>query len=216
MADQATEPVQFPDGVTRCVFDNEQVIGKTHRVKAGNKVPMSIVTSHAYISIDPDSDFQKDEIYSPRAWLFDKPDTEQRHNFLSIDASSALYFRQTRNSFIKERLASVQNEQKENGKDFIDEIIENEEKSKCEKTCADCGEKGDAKGMKCKYCKGSLIYVESVLPSLNVSKEKIDPYIHFTEIETKENNYEVKTGEPDMCNPNSFENISPRSSSIWA
>ena len=49
MYEQATSPPPVPTGIVRSVFDNEQVIGRTHRVKADNKVPMSIVTSHIYI-----------------------------------------------------------------------------------------------------------------------------------------------------------------------
>jgi len=49
MSAQALDPIDVPMGVVRSVFDNEQVIGKTYKVRAENKVPMSVVTSHIYI-----------------------------------------------------------------------------------------------------------------------------------------------------------------------
>jgi hypothetical protein len=45
MSEQALDPIDVPMGVARSVFDNDQVIGKTYKVR----VPMSVVTSHIYI-----------------------------------------------------------------------------------------------------------------------------------------------------------------------
>ena len=52
----------------RVVFDNEQVIGKRYTVKVDNNtVPMSIITSHAYIVIDELSVLQNSqEVLSQR------------------------------------------------------------------------------------------------------------------------------------------------------
>ena len=45
MTEQALTDIEFPSGIVPAVFDNEQVIGKTHQVRANNKVPSSICTS---------------------------------------------------------------------------------------------------------------------------------------------------------------------------
>lgn len=99
--DQAMLPPKFPDGVVRSVFD----IGKTYKIKAENKVPMSAITSNIYISIDPKNEIQKEEKYSPNTWLFiyfNFLSPAQENSFMYKDFS---YFRMSRNAFIKERLS---------------------------------------------------------------------------------------------------------------
>ena len=54
----ASEPLPFPKGLVRSVFDNEQVIGKTYTVKVNNKVSSNVVTSHEHIIIDESSQIQ--------------------------------------------------------------------------------------------------------------------------------------------------------------
>ena len=73
MFDQTTDEIKFPHGVVRGVFDNEQVIGKSYRIKNENKVPSSIVTSNLYISIDPCSALQNNVDFALNNWLFNKP-----------------------------------------------------------------------------------------------------------------------------------------------
>lgn len=60
MNDQAMLPPKSPDGVVRSVFDNEQVIGKTFKITAENKVPS---TSNIYISVDPKNEILKEGKY---------------------------------------------------------------------------------------------------------------------------------------------------------
>lgn len=38
MTEQADKPMRFLDGLVRSVFDNEQLVGKTYRVKSENKI----------------------------------------------------------------------------------------------------------------------------------------------------------------------------------
>ncbi len=70
---QASNPVPVPDGLLKCVFDNEQVVGKTRLIQSENKVPLSIITSHAYLQIDPDSTEENEIALCPRLWLFKNP-----------------------------------------------------------------------------------------------------------------------------------------------
>ena len=57
----------------------------------------------------------------------------------------------------------------------------------------------------CKVCKGKLAKIKF---SMNESQQiKVNPYAHFKR-STKSNNIKVMVGEPDMLNPNSFENLS--------
>ena len=82
LSSQASEPISYPKRLCKSVFDNEQVIGKTRTIKAENKVPMSVITSRAYISIDEKSKIQEDKAYCTSNWLFHIPTEEQSGHFL--------------------------------------------------------------------------------------------------------------------------------------
>ena len=56
LSSQAKEEIKVSRGAVKIVFDNEQVIGKRYTVKSSrNAVPLSVITSHVYISIDVDN-----------------------------------------------------------------------------------------------------------------------------------------------------------------
>ena len=53
------EKIESPGSVICCIFDNEQVVGKRYSVKtAKSAAPVSVITSHTYLSIDPESNLQ--------------------------------------------------------------------------------------------------------------------------------------------------------------
>ena len=59
LSEQSKDELEFPEGVVRCLFDNEQVVGKRYSVKSDqNTVPMSVITSHACMVIDSDVTLQ--------------------------------------------------------------------------------------------------------------------------------------------------------------
>ena len=63
--------IDFPPGVVRVVFNNEQVIGKRYRVKANqSSVLSSIILSRAYISIDNTNHIQYNDDFKPANWMF--------------------------------------------------------------------------------------------------------------------------------------------------
>lgn len=57
----------------------------------------------------------------------------------------------------------------------------------------------------CKSRKGKLVRYE-LLEDDQISYKKIDPYSYFN-INSKKNDVKVTVGEPNMLNPNSFENL---------
>lgn len=212
MSDQATTALNVPPGIVRSVFDNEQVIGKTYKVQAENKVPMSIVTSHIYISIDKCNEIQRDETFAPSNWLFGKPSQIQKQEFLNESKETVEFFRHSRNMFIKERMFSVRDEQNnsnENGiYDYVDEAVTRKIENENEKVCVSCGAENELTSRKCTNCKGYLVKEKPDMTDLYSRNSKIKPYKHFDCIEIHENQFEVYTGEPDMLNPNSFQSIS--------
>ena len=53
LSDNAKNQILFPEGTVRVVFDNEQVVGKRYVVSLENpNVPISVVTSHAYLQME--------------------------------------------------------------------------------------------------------------------------------------------------------------------
>lgn len=209
LTDQSNQPVEFPNGLVRAVFDNEQVIGKTYKVKADNKVPSSVITSHIYISLDTENKLQNEASCAPDRWLFTKTTEEQIAEFSSLSADSFPdLFRGTRNKFIESRLKLLVNDHKENAFDFVDDLLRKKETVCLEKICSDCGAENETAARKCTNCKGSLVKENIKISEFYVEGHRQYPYQHFSDIDIESNNFKVKTGEPDMLNPSSFENIS--------
>jgi hypothetical protein len=204
MTQQADSEVKYPEGLVRSVFDNEQVVGKTYRVKSDNKLPASVITSHLYIVIDEENLVQNEEKYSPSNWLFLKPTKVQEQSYLSMyNDSVTKTFRKSRNTLLSDRLLKVSDE---NGNDDVVNLFISE-KARCEneKICVDCGGENEKNSRKCTNCGGLLIF-----QAINFTKfkKKVYPYNHFNYVEETSNLFKVKTGEPDLLNPSSFQNIS--------
>jgi hypothetical protein len=81
--------VTFPEGLVRCAFDNEQVVGKSYKVKANTNMPASVITSHMYIKIDASNNIQSNPDFAPTNWLFTQPSEKQVNQFVSPLNSSA-------------------------------------------------------------------------------------------------------------------------------
>ena len=59
LLENALDEIEFPKGLVRAVFDNKQVVGKRYSVKTDcNAVPVSVITSFAYLCIDTSSNIQ--------------------------------------------------------------------------------------------------------------------------------------------------------------
>ncbi len=54
----------------KCAFENEQVMGKTRLIKSENKVPISVITSHAVFSIHEHDLIENEVRFCPRVWFF--------------------------------------------------------------------------------------------------------------------------------------------------
>ena len=213
LSEQAKNELQFPEGIVRVVFDNEQVIGKRYTVKADkNMVPMSVITSHAYISIDKTCDLQNSTELKPTHWMFKTLTESQNDELLNYPANRYQnYFRETRNNLIKSRLKAVLEQQHcKPGNpyyDFIDTAVADKYEAETQKECVDCGAANDPSFRLCTSCKGRLIRPSATINvPLGYSSKNFDPYDHLS-LNENCNNISVHVGEPDMLNPNSFENI---------
>ena len=114
----------FPSGVVRVVFDNEQVIEKRYRVKANqSSVLSSVIWSSAYISIDKTNYFQYNDDFKPANSMF-KPiqETWLESIFDSFEQYNDL-FQQTWNQLLSERLALIIGSQEINADNKMQEDI---------------------------------------------------------------------------------------------
>ena len=91
--------------------------------------------------------------------------------------------------------------------DNIDIIVKESSYSEKFKFCSNCDKDAPLLQRTCRSCKSKLVRREPAIEHLNGSQKDIDPYSHF-KTKPQVNNIKVLVGEPDMLNPNSFENLS--------
>ena len=207
---KAAEPeIKFPNNIVRVVFENEQVIGNRYQVKADQAlVTASIITSSTYLIIDDSNNMQFEDTYKPSDWMFKSVDESLIDSIIDSFESNNDIFRVTHNKLLKERISVILKSQKGEGSelfDCIDVLVNRRQEAGHFKICLQCNSKAPVTLRTCKVCKGKLVRLEvSTEESL---QEKMNPYSHFKAKE-KSNAIKVMVGEPDMLNPNSFENIS--------
>jgi len=103
--ESAANEIEFPPGIVRVVFDNEQVIGKRYRVKANQtSVPTSVTSSSVYLSIDKGNNIQTEEKFQPSNWMFDSLDETTMNALLDSFGQHNDTFRMTRNELLAERI----------------------------------------------------------------------------------------------------------------
>ena len=214
--DQVADPIPYPTGLAKSVFDNEQVVGKTPSVKAENKVPGSVITSHAYLSIDNGNNIQSNDVrLCPCVWFFKAPTDAQIDNFINVSPEETNLFQMTRNAFISERLKIVCHEQNasESGdgySDHVDTMVAQRKEAESEKICLTCGAANDVDYNTCRNeaCKEKLVKRKIDVSYLISEKSPVKAYSHFSKlVKVKENKISVCSREPDFLNPNSFVNI---------
>ena len=84
-------------------------------------------------------------------------------------------------------------------------LVKHRQEAEHIKICLQCNSKAPVTLRTCKVCKGKLARLE--VSTEESQQEKVNPYSHFKAKE-KSNAIKVMVGEPDMLNPNSFENLS--------
>ena len=117
-------------------------------------------------------------------------------------------FRVTRNELLKERVSVILKSKKGEGTelfDCIDVLVKRRQEAEHFKICLQCNSKAPVTLKTCKVYKGKLARLE--VSTEESQQEKVNLYSHFKAKE-KSNAINVMVGEPDMLNPNSFENLS--------
>ena len=129
LKEQASEPLKFPDGLCKAIFDNSQKIGKTYLISGDNVVPTSVITSHLWLTLDPNSTIQSNQMYKPTNWMWEMVNNETEHLLLKSLTSSGEGFRTTRDIFITRCIYVVSKQHNKKDVDLIDETLK--EKRNC-------------------------------------------------------------------------------------
>ena len=203
LRDQSKDPIKFPSGLVKCVFDNSQKIGKTYLISTTNTVPTSVITSQIWITLDKNDAMQTFEEYTPVNWIENELTPEQERELIQTLTTPSQQFRQTRNKLL-EITFDVVKKQMEEGMDVIEEIINIEAEN--QKVCLNCGCENDLAYRACRHCgRGELI--KETIDFSNKGHPIFDPYAPFSECFSRLPDIECTTGEPDFLNPNSYHNI---------
>ena len=152
----ASSEIEFPEGIERVVFDNEQIIGKRYRVKTNQSaVPASVISSSAYLSIDNKSKIQYDDRFMPSKWMFDSLDDVTINSVIESFDQCNNIFRRTRNELFKERINAIVKTLQDDGENFgnIDIIVKESSYSENFKFCSNCDKYAPASQRTCRSCK---------------------------------------------------------------
>ena len=187
---------------------NRSLGGHIYTVKAENKVPLSVVTSHANLVIDEESDLQNQCALKPTSWLFQNTQSLVEKAKLLIHEFDN-EFRNSRDSLINKQLPHILNEIQGLGEniDDINGFVVDSKRATEEKVCDQCGAIGPISKRKCPNCKGDFLRIDIDINSYHRKHEPHNPVEHFYS-EPQENNIKVVVGEPDFCNPNSYDAVS--------
>jgi len=201
---QASHPLKFPDGFVKAIFDNNQKVGRTYMITGTNTVPTSVMTSHLWVTLDPDSTVQSNSLYKPENWMWSEKNPAHKQMMIDFFTTSSPTLRETRDRFISTCIRFVKAELGDSGTDRIDKAIQTEKEIVNEKHCVDCGSEADPSFRVCRNCGGKLLR-----PHLDVDEEQseMETYGAFEQCKSSCPNITCTTGEPDFVNPNSYENI---------
>ena len=110
-------------------FDNNQVLSRNWRVRYDAKVRLSVITSVIHILTSKLTTLQNNVNLDPRIWLYNThiPGDTIVVRILNFIEHCSTVFTGYRNKFIIERLNKVYSEHSKDGKDFIDQLVENPE-----------------------------------------------------------------------------------------
>ncbi|XP_070548038.1 uncharacterized protein [Ptychodera flava] len=145
LQEQATADPVFPQGDVHVAIDNDQIVGKTYRVKENSKVNVSVLTSVCYAQLDPEGKLQEDPALKPYNWFkyegFSEKVQQIRNNTnVWLATLSDIHYQQLY-IHIESRLKKVVNEQivcDTQITDSIDKAVSLANKCKTQRQCQKC------------------------------------------------------------------------------
>ena len=107
---QASDPIKFPSGLTKAIFDNNQKIGRTYVITGTNVVPTSVMTSSLWLTLDQDSQIQEDASFKPSNWMWTNKNEDMEIKLINALTSPGTDFRKARDDFISTCIDVVYNQ----------------------------------------------------------------------------------------------------------
>ena len=199
---QAQNPIEFPPGLVKVVFDNFQKVGRTYAITGTNIVPTSVITSSVWITLDTVSNMQECKVFEPNEWLWGEIDDDSTEKLFEALTQAGEGFRRTRDIFIDNCIILVYKQHKNNS-DPIDDILHAQLIASNEKRCTECGCESDVTYRICRNCGGKVM--KEIL-TLDQSEEiDIHSYDCFSAYIPTLPGISCKTGQPDFINPNGYQ-----------
>lgn len=141
LSNQSMKPLPYPDNDCVAIFDNNQVIGRSWKIKVNNKVQSSVVTTICQIAY-PSYNLQRQVNMKPKFWDFDVEKLKRLVRDMPNEVSD-IHYKQLYNTLAK-NLQIVISQQKltENMgmyEDNVDVEVERQRIEETTKVCSSCG-----------------------------------------------------------------------------
>ena len=163
------------------------------------------------MSINNENKVQYDDCFRRSKWMFDSLDNVKINSLIELFDQYNYIFHRIRNELLTERISAIVKTLEDNGVNFGNIVIINCKRvftlSVNFKFCSNCDKDAPASQRTRRSCKSKLVQREPAIENLNHCEKDINPYSHFT-TKPQVSSIRVVVGEPDMLNPNSFENLS--------
>ena len=204
---EKSNAIPFPSGLVKAVFDNNQKVGKTYLISETNIVPTSVITSHLWITLDPESKMQENQNFKADQWMrTEVNDTIKKQILKTLSETCGNSLRNTRDSFIQSCIDKIVKQSKDVAKDIIDSLLTDRAFIDNQKRCLECGCESDITYRLCRNC-GGKVMKETFSGTTPNEDEYISPYESFSEYSSKLPKITCQAGEPDFINPNGYQNI---------
>jgi hypothetical protein len=170
LREQESQETQVPCGDVMNVFDNEQVIGRKHAIKANNKAKISVITNKGYVLLASENCHQNDVNLKPCHSLSTLSSKEDElsskirrvvNEMMEMSSEryeeyEKLHYEQVFH-FIDDAIHTVLEEQiatSETITDDIDKCVKQSELEEVTIVCASCGTRNRKRKIICDGCQG--------------------------------------------------------------
>lgn len=141
LSNQSMEPLPYPENDCVAIFDNNQVIGRSWKIKVNNKVQSSVVTTICQIEY-PSYSLQRQVNLKPKFWNFDAEKLKRWVRDMPQEVSD-VHYKQLYSTLAKNlQIVVSQQKQTENTGMFEDNVDVEVERQRIEETtkvCCNCG-----------------------------------------------------------------------------
>ena len=197
------DPLPCPTNDIVTFIDNiGRYIVKNYRVSYTQNNHPSIITTCLHITLDEESNLQKDASLKPSTWAQNITIEDIQNRMHQQIESSKSYFRQLRYNYISYMINEYKSDSaavEKRIKDILDI-----QKRKC--TNDQCGKVFDTCKRKCDACGYQVKKQERSVPATKQTSSSEEKYIRVGE-KKGINLKDMKMGEPILVNPNSYSNI---------